>query len=120
MYDINTVDDVAVLTLTGEVSFSEMVEIENMIRKLMNSKKFKVVLDFKKVDHLNYKTINALLEGVTKLRSLDGDLKCASMSHYMQNIFRFTGADQILESYTSIYDAILSFNDATEKHRTWH
>ena len=79
-----------------------------------------MVLNFKKVDHVNYKTITRLLEGVEKLRSVDGDLKCASMNIYMQKIFRFTGADQIMESYDSVYDAIMSFNGSQDKHRTWH
>lgn len=120
MYEISTVDDVTVLHLTGEVSHSEMHQIEGMLGELIISNKHKVVLNFQKVDHVNYKTIFRLLDRVTKLRSLAGDLKCASMNSYTQKIFRFTGADQIVESYDSVYDAVMSFNGVQEKHRTWH
>ena len=41
MYELNTVDDVAVLDLNGEVSHSEMTLIESILGKLMNTKKTK-------------------------------------------------------------------------------
>jgi anti-anti-sigma factor len=120
MYEISSVDDVTVLHLSGEVSHTEMLTIENVIGKLMKTSKNKIVLNFKKVEHVNYKTISRLLENATTLRSLEGDLKCASLNHYNQKIFKFTGADQVVESYDSVYDAIMSFNGDQEKHRTWH
>ncbi len=120
MYEITTVDDVAVLHLHGEVSHSEMAEIEGVINQLMNSQKYKVVLNFQNVDHVNYKTISRLLDRAVKLRNHRGDLKFASMTHYMKEIFRFTGADQSVTAYDSVYDAIMSFNGNTEKYRTWH
>jgi anti-anti-sigma factor len=120
MFELTTVDDVAVVHLNGELSHQEMAEIERMLSKLMSSRKVKVVLNFQKVEHVNYRTISGLLERATKLRSLSGDLKCASMNSYTKNIFRFTGADQIMEAYESVYDAVMSFNGIQEKHRTWH
>jgi len=120
MYELITVDDVAVLNLSGEVNHSEMSEINKVIGELMRSSKRKVILNFQKVDHVNYKTLQHLLEQAVHLRSLSGDLKCASLNHYNQKIFRFTGVDQVVESYDSVYDAVMSFNGAQEKHRTWH
>ena len=119
MFEVSNVDDVAVLHLDGELNFSEVKEIEGILGKLMNSKKTKVVLNFQKVNHVNYKTIKLLLDRTLTLRSLEGDLKCASMNHYTQNIFRFTGAAQMMESYESVYDAVMSFHHG-ERHRTWH
>ncbi len=120
MFELTAVDDVAVLHLNGELSHPEIAEVERMIRALMTSRKVKVVLNFQKVEHVNYRTLSRLLDRATQLRSLSGDLKCASMSHYTRNIFRFTGADQIMEAYDSVYDAVMSFNGIKEKHRTWH
>jgi anti-anti-sigma factor len=117
---MSTFDDVAVVHLSGEVSHAEILELEKILGKLANSSKVKVVLNFKNVEHVNYKTIHLLLERATRLRSLNGDLKFASLSHYTRNILRFTGADQIVEAYDSVYDAILSFNGAEEEHRIWH
>ena len=120
MFEMTTFDDVAVVHLSGEVSHHEVLELERVLGKLMNTSKVKVVLNFEKVEHVNYKTIHRLLERATHLRSLNGDLKLASLNSYTRNIFRFTGADQMVESYESVYDAILSFNGAEDNHRTWH
>ena len=119
-FEISTVDDIAVLHLSGEVSHYEISELEGAIAKLMNSAKVKVILNFEEVDHVNYKTISKLLERASRLRSLNGDLKFASLSDYNKKILRFTGADRIVEAYDSVYDAILSFNGNSDKHRTWH
>lgn len=120
MFELTTVDDVAVVHLNGELSHLEMKEIEGVLHKLIGSQKVKVVLNFQQVDHVNYKTIARLLDRACRLRELSGDLKCASMNSYTRKIFRFTGADQMMESYDSVYDAVMSFNGDRENHRTWH
>jgi anti-anti-sigma factor len=120
MFEMTTFDDVAVVHLSGEVSHFEMKELETVLRKLTNSRKVKVVLNFQKVEHVNYKTISRLLERATRLRSMSGDLKCAELNNYTRNIFRFTGLDQVVEAYDSVYDAVMSFNGPQERHRTWH
>jgi len=120
MYELSTYDDVAVLHLSGEVSYQEMLKIEGILGELLKSAKTKIVLNFQKVEHVNYKIIQNLLDRALKLRRLEGDLKCASLNNYNQNIFRFTGADQFMESYDSVYDAVLSFHGESDRNRTWH
>jgi anti-anti-sigma factor len=120
MFEMTTFDDVSVLHLSGEVSYPEMSQIAEMLGELLDSAKTKIVLNFQKVEHVNYKSIQSLLEEAFKLRRLEGDLKCASLSRYNKNIFRFTGADQLVESYDSVYDAVMSFHGGEEQHRTWH
>ncbi len=120
MFEISTLNDITVVDLSGELSHLEMEQIEGVLGNLMGHKKTKVILNFQRVDHVNYKTLQRLLDKAEELRALDGDLKCASMNHYTQNIFRFTGADQSMEAYESVGEAVLSFDGAGEKHRTWH
>ncbi len=120
MFEMSTFDDVAVVHLSGEVSQQEILELGRMLGKLMTTSKLKVVLNFKEVEHVDYKSISKLLERVMRLRSLNGDLKFASLSAYTRDIFRFTGVAQVVEAYDSVYDAIMSFNGAPERHRTWH
>jgi anti-anti-sigma factor len=120
MFEMSTFDDVSVLHLSGEVSHSEMSQITGILGELLSSAKTKIVLNFQKVEHINYKSIQSLLNEAFKLRRLEGDLKCASLNHYNKKIFRFTGADEIVESYDSVYDAVMSFHGGPERHRIWH
>lgn len=120
MYELTTMDDVSVLHLRGELSYLEMTEIEGVLRGLMDSRQVKVVLNFKGVEHINYKTLSFLLDRAYRFRRLSGDLKCASMTPYTRNIFRFTGAYQQVEAYETVYDAVMSFHGAKEDYRTWH
>src|SRR5262245_12996639 len=107
MFELTTFDDVAVVHLDGDISHQEITELEQMIGKLATSRKVKVVLNFQRVEHINYQTVTRLLERALRLRALSGDLKCASMNPYTHNIFRFSGAGQIMESYDSVYDAVM-------------
>jgi anti-anti-sigma factor len=120
MFELSNFDDVSVVHLSGEVSHLEMSQITEILGELLSSAKIKVVLNFQKVEHVNYKSLQALLDEAIKLRRLEGDLKCASLNHYTKNIFRFTGADQVMESYDSVYDAVMSFHGGPERHRIWH
>ena len=120
MFEVNAIDDVAVLHLDGELSHGEMMALEKTLGQLVRFQKIKIILDFKNVEHVNYKTLQTLLQRAEKLRQLDGDLKCAALNHYTQNIFRFTGADRIVESYASVDDAVLSFHGEAQPQRTQH
>lgn len=114
-------DDVAVINLGGELDASDIEQVRQILLGLLKSQKSKVVLNFAKVEHVNYKYINLLLEQAFNMRRFSGDLKCASLSPYTRSIFRFVGADQILEDYASVADAVNSFDQGEPVyHQTWH
>lgn len=119
MYSLERIDDITVLQLFGEVNFPEMNLLVGVLNQLMESSQHKIVLNFEEVEHVNYKTLQTLLERALKFRALQGDLKCASLNHYTHNIFRFTGTDQVMEAYETVPEAILSFQGGST-HRTWH
>lgn len=119
MYPMEHIDDITILQLFGEVNLPEMNLLAGVLSKLMTTSQNKIVLNFEEVEHINYKALQTLLEGTLKLRSLQGDLKCASLNQYTHNIFRFTGTDQVMEAYESVSEAVLSFQGVSS-HRTWH
>ena len=69
------------------------------------------------MDHINYLSIGVLLERLKLLRNLNGDLKLAGMSPFLRDIFKVVGMDRFFEDYTSLEDAIESFDDDWEGRR---
>jgi anti-anti-sigma regulatory factor len=61
-----------------------------------------------------------LLERLKVLRNLNGDLKLAGMTPYVRDIFKVVGMDQFFEDYTTLEDAIDSFDDDWEGDGTFH
>ena len=120
MLERNVIQDISVIDVNGDIDFREMLRIKNVICSLIEVDKTRVVLNLKAVDHINYLSIGVLLERMKILRSLNGDLKLAGMSPYLRTIFRVAGMDQFFEEYTSLEEAIESFDEDWEGSGTYH
>ena len=120
MLERNVIQDISVIDVNGDIDFREMLRIKNVIGSLIDLDRIKVVLNLKAVDHINYLSIGVLLERLKILRSLNGDLKLAGMSPYLRTIFRVAGMDQFFEQYTSLEEAIESFDEDWEGSGTYH
>ncbi len=107
--EISTVHDISILHLFGEISFSEMDEIEKTLNSLRQMQHKKVLIDFSSVDHIHFAVVNRLVNQANALRACDGDLKIVRQNLETKNIFRFIGADQSFEDYQNLSDALLSF-----------
>ncbi len=120
MLERNVIQDISVIDVNGDIDFREMLRIKNVIGSLIDIDRTKVVLNLKAVDHINYLSIGVLLERLKILRSLNGDLKLAGMGPYLRTIFRVAGMDQFFEEYTSLEEAIESFDEDWEGTGTYH
>ncbi len=114
------IQDISVIDVNGDIDFREMIRIKDMIGSLIEKERTKVVLNLKSVDHINYLSIGVLVERLRLLRNLNGDLKLAGMSPFLRDIFRVVGMDQFFEDYSSLEDAIESFDDDWEGDGTSH
>lgn len=120
MLERNVIQDISVIDVNGDIDFREMLRIKNVIGSLIEIDRIKVVLNLKAVDHINYLSIGVLLDRLKILRSLNGDLKLSGMSPYLRTIFRVAGMDQFFEEYTSLEEAIESFDEEWEGSGTYH
>jgi anti-sigma B factor antagonist len=114
------IQDISVIDVAGDIDFREMIRIKDMIGGLIEKDRTKVVLHLRAVDHINYLSIGVLLERLKLLRNLNGDLKLAGMSPFLRDIFKVVGMDRFFEDYTSLEDAIESFDDDWEGDGTSH
>ena len=114
------IQDISVIDVAGDIDFREMIRIKDMIGCLIEKERTKVVLNLKSVDHINYLSIGVLVERLKLLRNLNGDLKLAGMSPFLRDIFKVVGMDQFFEEYTSLEDAVASFDEDWEGDGTSH
>jgi len=116
----NNIQDISVIDVSGDIDFREMIRIKNVIGGSIEKDRLKVVLNLRAVAHINYLSIGVLLERLKLLRNLNGDLKLAGMSPFLRDIFKVVGMDRFFEDYTSLEDAIESFDDDWEGDGTSH
>jgi len=104
-------DDVAVVTLLGDIDMQEVVNIRNTISSVLHNGCYQLVLDFSRVQHINATGIGILTESLRRIRHLHGDLKLANLNPYLRHIFELTGMNRFFQIYNSRQAAIKSFKD---------
>ncbi|MFO1518098.1 MAG: STAS domain-containing protein [bacterium] len=117
MLNLQTYEDVAVLDLKGEIGPQEVERVARALFSLLRKRHNKMVINFQNVDHVHYPSIRPLVETISKLKRFQGDLKFAGMNDYTQSIFRFVGANDFVENFDTVPQAVLSFRS---DWRTWH
>lgn len=109
MYELSKVSDISILHLYGEVTLLEVELLQKVIDSLKRHHHNNILIDLLRVDHLHLKAINRWTQEAHELRQKNGDLKLVTQSNDTKNMMVFTGADQSLEDYSSMSEAILSF-----------
>jgi len=112
--EVTKVHDISILHLFGEVSFMELDRIEQTLNSFKKASSKKILIDMTSVDYIHYLVIKHLVDNASQLRREDGDLKVVNIRNDAREMFRFTGADQYLEDYATISEAILSFLNKSE------
>jgi anti-anti-sigma factor len=100
---------VQTLFLDGELGQEALGDLEQELFRLANRGRFQVVLEFSSVSHLDYRGVRPLLSRADLFRRAGGDIKLASLSPYLQAIFRAAGAHLAFELYPSAHDAAMAF-----------
>ena len=117
MLDLKNYEDVAIIDLKGEIGPYEVERVGSTLFSLLRNRKTKMVLNFQDVEHIHYPSIPSLVDAVRKLKQFHGDLKFAGMSDYTRSIFMFMGANESVENFKTVPEAVLSFRS---NWRTWH
>lgn len=105
------VEDVSVFNPSGELTRVDGRELVEKIRHSIRSDFSKIVIDLSQVDHIHYGVLGELwgLAEASSVRA--GGIKLANVSPYNRQILRLTGMDRRFETYDSVADAVLSFQN---------
>lgn len=109
MFEVSKVNDISILHLYGDLALLEVELIEKTIQSFKKCNHYKILLDMAEVDYLHFQVAQKLVREANDLRLKEGDLKLAQSNEQTREILKFTGADQSLEDYSSVSEAILSF-----------
>jgi len=109
MFDITRANDISILHLYGELSLMEMELIEKTLHSLRKHRHMKVLIDMAGVDHVHFEVTKRLASEAQRMRREKGEIKLAGTTEANRQVFQFTGADQYMDDYSSVADALLSF-----------
>lgn len=104
------IDGITVIELEGSVfGGPDASALNEVLHKLIEKKKKKVVVDLSDVQTMNSSGLSMLINALTTIRKAGGDLKIAEPSKKIESLLTITKLTTVFELFTSVKEAIISF-----------
>lgn len=100
---------VSIVEVDGNIEPAEMVVVKNELKRLINRRRFKIVLHFYRTKKVDYAGMGILVENLQRFKALNGDLKLVGITAKIKRIFQQCGTWNIFETYPSEELAVRSF-----------
>lgn len=110
--DINTRTkvDIVILDISGEIDLYNAPEIKDIINKLIDEKKYNVVINLQEVSYIDSSGIGALISSLSNLKKYQGGLKIINVFASVRKVFELTKLTSFFEIFDSEDEAISSFS----------
>lgn len=109
-------DDVVVIEVKGNLMGGpDLQKFRELLHKLLDEGKKKVVVDVKNVKFMNSAGLGTLISGLTTMRNSGGDLKIANPTDKIESLLMITRLIKVFETYNSVEEAIASYKKRTKK-----
>lgn len=105
--------EIAVLTAKGYVDSVTVKDLEQKILSQLTLKKYKLVIDMKKISYVNSSGWGIFLRELKEIRENKGDILLADMSPDVFDVYEKMEFSTILKSYDTVQNAVASFSQGT-------
>ncbi|MBN2327043.1 MAG: STAS domain-containing protein [Candidatus Omnitrophica bacterium] len=99
-----TIGDVALLKITGSISFSDISTLKTSLHRILREGKNKIVVDCRQMDSLNSKALAIFLSAYKSLEG--GTIAFAGANEHVTRIFHTTNLDTMFPLYDTIENAV--------------
>jgi anti-anti-sigma factor len=99
----------AVLQLRGEIGGPEVERLARRALALAEQGRPCLILDLRRVTHLDYRHLPVLWRLAKQLRARGGDLRLAAPNHYLTKILQFAGLAELLMTHDDAGQASRSY-----------
>lgn len=102
-------NDIQILDVNGEIDLYNAPEIKDLINKLIEEKKYSVIINLDRVSYIDSSGIGALISSLSNLKKYQGGLKIINVSGSVRKVFELTKLTSFFEIYDNEQDAIAAF-----------
>jgi anti-sigma B factor antagonist len=103
--------DISIIKLKGYLDAHTAPALENKFDELINNNKYKIVVDFQDLAYISSAGLGVFMAYIEKVRENQGDIKLASMSEKVYNIFDLLGFPLLYEIFKTEEEAIKKFRE---------
>ena len=101
--------EVVVLDISGEIDLYNAPEIKDIVNKLIEQKKYNVIINLKEVTYIDSSGIGALISSLSNLKKYQGGLKIINVFASVKKVFELTKLTSFFEIYDSEEEAVKAF-----------
>ncbi len=105
-------EGVCVLELKGYLDAHTAPELENVFQKLLNDKKYNIVVNCKDLTYISSAGLGVFMAYIEDVRKNRGDIKLSNMTPKVYNIFDLLGFPVLYEIYEDEKEAVKKFKNA--------
>jgi anti-sigma B factor antagonist len=109
--NIRQVGSVNVLDLKGYLDAHTATELESMFNKLLDERKYRVVVNFNDLNYISSAGLGVFMAYVETMRDNQGDIKFSNMKESVYNIFDLLGFPVLYEFFKNENEAIKKFDE---------
>ncbi len=108
---VRHIDTVTVLDLKGYLDAHTAPELEKAFQSNIESNRFNLVVNFADLSYISSAGLGVLMQFIEDVRNNKGDIKLASMSPRVYNVFDLLGFPMLYEIYKEEKEAIEKFQN---------
>lgn len=109
-------ESVSIIDVKGYLDAHTAPELENVFNKLLNEKKFRVVVNFNELNYISSAGLGVFMAYIETMRQNNGDIKFSNLKDNVYNIFDLLGFPLLYEFYKDEKEAINKF---IEQEKSW-
>ena len=106
------IGNVNVISIEGNLKGGqEVISLHSTIKKSLDDKRDKIVVDLKGVEWMGSVGIGILICCLTAVKNAGGDLRLSGLNNKIQDLLRITKLEKIFNIYPNIQNAVESYGD---------
>ncbi len=94
-----------VLAAQGEIDIAAVPMFREQLRRLVDDGAASIVIDLSDVRFIDSAGLRVLVDGLTRARRRDADLRVACLSANLRRTFEISGLDKVMSVHESVEDA---------------
>ncbi len=109
-FSTKELNNISVIKMEGSMlGGPEASELNNALHKLIDAKKKNIVVDLGDVSVMNSSGLGMLIGAVTTMRNAGGNLKIATATEKIAQVFKMTKVNNVIELHDTVKSAVESF-----------
>jgi len=102
--------EISIVKIKGYIDTTTSSELERVIQNLLREQRYKIIVDLSQVDYISSAGWGIFISEIKNLRSHRGDLKLASMSENVNEVYELLEFSTILSAAPNVVEAIRRFD----------